>query len=390
MSDTPRPSSTGSDLDRAARYQEILIDFSRMVSESGDLQRLLQLTTLQAARGIGIRHTKLMRYRQEHGDLLIVAGVDWSPGVVGHVTVGTDVRSPAGCALQSRQPVTVEDLPNNPEFRYPPVLRDHGIVAALNVPVAVDGTVWGVLEVDSEVSRHFGQMDINFLLVMANILGSAIHSRQGLEAATSVGAEAVLVLTQYKTLFRELLHRDKNDFQLIVSILLMQKRKHQDPEAKRGFDHVIDRVSAISLAHDQLSTREGRGSIELADYLGALCGNLGQRREEITVHADLDRAELTHDRAVPLGLMINELVTNALKHAFPDSRPGAVRVTFRADPNGEGHVSVADDGVGMGPSRPGSSGTDLVRALARQIGGTVVYDTSEQGTTANILFPLVI
>jgi two-component system, sensor histidine kinase PdtaS len=88
--------------------------------------------------------------------------------------------------------------------------------------------------------------------------------------------------------------------------------------------------------------------------------------------------------------MINELVTNALKHAFPDSRPGAVRVTFRADPNGEGHVSVADDGIGMGPSRPGSSGTDLVRALARQIGGTVVYDTSEQGTTANILFPLVI
>jgi two-component sensor histidine kinase len=390
MSDTPRPSSTGSDLDRAARYQEILIDFSRMVSESDDLQRLLQLTTLQAARGIGIRHTKLMRYRQEHGDLLIVAGVGWSPGVVGHVTVGTDVRSPAGCALQSRQPVTVEDLPNNPEFRYPPVLRDHGIVAVLNVPVAVDGTVWGVLEVDSEVSRHFGQMDINFLLVMANILGSAIHSRQALEAATSVGAEALLALTQYKTLFRELLHRDKNDFQLIVSILLMQKRKHQDPEAKRSFDHVIDRVSAISLAHDQLSTREGSGNIELADYLGALCGNLGQRREEITVHADLDRAELTHDRAVPLGLMINELVTNALKHAFPDSRPGAVRVTFRADPNGEGHVSVADDGVGMGPSRPGSSGTDLVRALARQIGGTVVYDTSEQGTTANILFPLVI
>ena len=144
-----------------------------------------------------------MRYRQEHGDLLIVAGVGWSPGVVGHVTVGTDVRSPAGCALQSRQPVTVEDLPNNPEFRYPPVLRDHGIVAVLNVPVAVDGTVWGVLEVDSEVSRHFGQMDINFLLVMANILGSAIHSRQALEAATSVGAEAALALTQYKTLFSE-------------------------------------------------------------------------------------------------------------------------------------------------------------------------------------------
>jgi two-component sensor histidine kinase len=376
--------------DRILRCLEILVDFSRMVAESADLQRLLQLTTLQAARGVGIRHTKIMRYRPEEGDFLIVAGVGWKPGVVGQVTVGTDVMSPSGRVLQSRQPVIVEDVPNDPEFRYPPVLRDHGIVSALNVPVSVDGTVWGVLEVDSEVPRHFGQSDVNFLLTMGNVLGSAIHCRQALQVAAAANTDAVLALTQHKTLFRELLHRDKNDFQLIVSMLLMQQRKHQDPEARRGFSHVIDRVSAISLAHDQLSTREGMGNIELAEYLRALCGNLDQRHEQISVQADLDRAELNHDRAVPLGLMVNELVTNALKHAFPDNRTGVVRVTFRAEPTGEGRVSIADDGVGMGPPRPRSSGVDLVKALARQIGGTVVYESSDQGTTVTIQFPLVI
>jgi two-component sensor histidine kinase len=383
-------SSSDPQVERFRRFQEILVDFSRMVAEVGDLSRLLQLTTVQAARGVGIRHTKLMCYRPEEGDLLIVAGVGWNSGVVGHVTLGADVSSPAGCALQSRQAVVIADVPNDPDFRYPPVLRDHGIVSALNVPVNVDGTVWGVLEVDSEVLRHFGQADVNFLLAMGNILGSAIHYRRTVQAATTASADAIMALTQHKTLFRELLHRDKNDFQLIISILLMQQRKHQDAQAKRSFNHVIDRVSAISLAHDQLSTREGSGNIELAEYLRALCGNLDQRREEIRVQTDLDRAELTHDRAVSLGLIVNELVTNALKHAFPHDKGGMVRVTFRADANGEGCVSASDDGVGMGPSRPNSSGIELITALTRQIGGTIAYDSSEQGTTVSIRFPLVI
>ncbi|EWY36390.1 hypothetical protein N825_26965 [Skermanella stibiiresistens SB22] len=374
----------------ATLHREILVDYSRMVSESSDLAHLLQLTASQAARGTGIRHTKIMRHRPDRGDMLIVAGVGWNPGVVDHVTIGTDVGSPAGRALQSRRPVIVEDLPGDPEFRYPPVLRDHGIVSALNVPISLDGVLWGVLEVDSDVPRHFGRADVDFLLTMANILGSSIHHRRVVEAATIAAADAALVRSRLQTLFRELLHRDKNDFQLIVSILLMQKRGHQDPDARRGFDHVIDRVSAISLAHDQLSIQEGTGNIDLARYLGALCGGLDQRREGVAVHADLEPGELTHDRAVSLGLIVNELVTNALKHAFPDDRTGVVRVTFRADPNGEGRVGVADDGVGMGPPRSGGSGIELVVTLARQIGGTVTQDDSDWGTSVTIRFPLVI
>jgi two-component system, sensor histidine kinase PdtaS len=374
--------------ERPWRYLGILSDFSRIAAESADLDRLLQLACVQAARGTGIGHTKVMRYRAQEGDLLVEAGVGWKPGVVGQVTLGTDIASPAGRALQSRQPIVIDDLPGGGEFRYSAMLRDHDIVSLLNVPVVADGTVWGVLEVDSAEPRHFGQDDVMFLLTMAAILGAAIQHQAVAQKTAEAAAQAALALSEQQMLLREQRHRDKNDFQLIVTLLMMQMRQQQDPEARRGFRHVMDRVAAISMAHDQLAAREG--SVDVAEYLRALCGNLDQRREGVRIEANLDSTVIAHGHAVALGLIVNELVTNALKHAFPGERPGTVRVTFRAKyETGEGHLCVADDGVGIGPPRPGGSGLELVRALTRQVGGRITSDSSAQGTVFRMDFLLV-
>lgn len=368
---------------------QILVDFSRMAADSSDVECLLQLTVVQAARGIGIGHTKIMRHRPEAGDLLMVAGVGWHAGVVGHVSLGSDLNSAPGQALQTRQPVITLDLPNDPEVRYPPVLRAHGIVSALNVPIAVDGLVWGVLEVDSDTPRQFDADHANFLLTMGNILGQTLHGLLRLERVTQEAADATLAHADQKVLFSELQHRNKNDFQLILSLLLMQKRKQTDPEARRGFTHVMDRVSAIGMAHDQLSAREGKSQIELAEYLHALCGNLQQRKEGVQIRTGLMPLEMPHERAVPLGLIVNELVTNALKHAFPGNRSGMVSVTFDLTCAGEGTLCVRDDGIGMGPPRPGSSGTELVGLLVQQMGGEMEQERQVRGTGFCIRFPLV-
>jgi two-component sensor histidine kinase/putative methionine-R-sulfoxide reductase with GAF domain len=385
------PSQPGADplAERLRRYLGILSDFSRIAAESADLDRLLQLACVQAARGIGIGHTKVMRYRAQEGDLLVEAGVGWKPGVVGQTTLGTDIASPSGRALQSRQPIVVDDLPGSGEFRYSTMLREHGIVSLLNVPVVADGTVWGVLEVDSAQPRHFGEDDVTFLLTMATILGTAVQHRRAAQQAVEAAAQAALALSEQQVLLREQRHRDKNDFQLIVSLLMLQMRQQQDPEARRGFRHVMDRVAAISMAHDQLAAREG--SIDLGDYLRALCGNLDQRREGVRIEADLDSTVIAHGHAVALGLIVNELVTNALKHAFPGDRQGTVRVTFRAkNEASEGHLCVADDGVGMGAPRPGGgSGLELVQALMRKVGGRITTASSEQGTKFRVDFLLV-
>ncbi len=376
-------------LGRLRRYQRILLDFSRMTAESGDVPRLLQLAAVQSARGVGIAHSKVMRHRPETGDLLMVAGIGWRPGVVGRTSLGADLGSAPGQALHTRQPVVTLDLPNDPEVRYSRVLRDHGIVSALNVPVVADGAVWGVLEVDSDTPRHFGQDDADFLLSMANILGLALDSRSRLHQAIREATDANATLASHKTLLRELQHRNRNDLQLILSLLVLQKRRVTDDAARRGLAHVMDRVAAIGVAHDQLSVGHGKGWVGLADYLRALCGNLQQRQEGVRVETELAHLEMPHERAVPLGLIVNELVTNALKHAFPHGRPGTVRVTCAAGREGEGVLRVWDDGVGMGPPRPGSSGTELVRLLVQQVGGHMEQEARDRGVGFQIRFPLV-
>src|SRR5690606_12435712 len=114
---------------------------------------LLETAVAQIARGVEIDHVKLMRYRPEAGDLLLVAGIGWEEGVVGHATFGVDLSSPPGHAFQTGQPVHILDLPRSDQYRMSATLREHGIVSVLNVPVQIDGATWGVLEVDSSTER---------------------------------------------------------------------------------------------------------------------------------------------------------------------------------------------------------------------------------------------
>lgn len=373
---------------RIRRYQEILTDFGRMAADASDDSRVLTLACVQAARGIGIGHTKIMRFRPEGGDLLIIAGVGWHPGVVGHAALGSDLASPPGRTFQTRQPTVIDDLPNDPEFRYSQVLRDHGIISVLQAPIAVGGGMWGVMEVDSETPRHFGTDDVQFLLALANILGLALHGRLGLQQAALAEAAAATALSQERTLLAELRHRSKNDLQLILAMVVMQKRKQADPEAGNGYNLLMDRVAAIGMAHDQLAPGRA-GMVELSEYLTTLCGNLAQRRESVRIEIAFAPSEMPHERAVPLGLVVNELVTNALKYAFPDDRAGRIEVLFEIAPLGEGRLTISDDGVGMGPPRAGSAGTELVRRLVQQIGGRVERQDRAQGTCLVVTFPLV-
>lgn len=249
---------------------------------SGPTTRRTGRSSEPDARGVGIRHTKILRYRPAIGDLLVEAGVGWKPGVVGQVTLAADIAEPPGRALQTRLPVVVEDLPNAPGFRFSAVLKEHGIVSLLNVPVVADGVVWGVLEVDSEVPRHFNQADTKFLTAMGQILGMAVQ-RKLLERRTEdMAKKAAAEVEQQKMLMRELVHRDKNDFQLIMALLVMQQAGQPDPNVQQAFRHVMDRVTAISMAHDHLAMRPGAGTIDLADEL---CGKLGDglvRRRAVT------------------------------------------------------------------------------------------------------------
>jgi two-component sensor histidine kinase len=346
---------------------------------------------LRVAQAVHVSHTKLMRYRNETADLLIVAGTGWHPGVVGRARLRIDLDSPAGRALQTGTAVTIDDLPNSREFRVPALLAEHGIVSATNVPVTVDGIVWGVLEADSSELRKFGQEDTHFLTAFAGFLGAAIH-RQAVEQQLSENLRMeVKIAEQTKVLLRELQHRIKNNLQIILSLISMQKRKAVDNAARTALSHVAERVTAISLAQDQLSFDQQLRTVNLGAYLRALCAYMETGRDDVVIEIAAEDVDVATEQALPCGLIVNEAVTNAVKHGFPKEAGGGIRVVFGIDKaSREATVTILDNGQGMSATQSRGSGLDLMYALAAQISGSIQCTAGDDGsgTCLMLQFPL--
>jgi two-component sensor histidine kinase len=384
-------SSAEPKLARVLEYQRALAAFSRVASEALPPERLMHHACAQVSRVTHIRRTKVLRYRPDSGDLLVVAGVGWKPGVIGAATLPIDSASPPGRSIQTAAPVIIEDLPNDREFRLSPLLREHGIVSLLNVPVMIDGQNWGVFEVDAEEPRVFDEGDVGFLTTYANMIGMALARFETEQQALRAAQERTQADALWATLVRELQHRVKNNLQTIISFLSLQRRQADTPASRSGFASVMDRVHAIALAHDQLSLEEGMSYVEFSDYLRSLCANIDPHKRNVTVEVEANAASLPLDRAVPAGLIVNELVTNAFKYAFDEGQEGLIRVVFKMDSEtGEACIAVEDNGKGMGAPREAGLGMTLIDAFAQQLAGRVERDPVEKGTRTRVCFPVAI
>ncbi len=195
----------------------------------------------------------------------------------------------------------------------------------------------------------------------------------------------------WETLVRELQHRMKNNLQTIISFLSLQRRQADTSTGRQGFARVMERVHAIALAHDQLSLKEGMSHVEFGDYLRSLCANIDPHKGNVALEVEARAATVPLDRAVPAGLIVNELVTNAFKYAFEEGQEGLIRVVFALDPeSGEASLTVEDNGKGMGPPREGGLGLTLIDAFTQQLAGRVERDLVEKGTRTRVWFPLAI
>ena len=183
-------------------------------------------------------------------------------------------------------------------------------------------------------------------------------------------------------------HRMKNNFAIVAGLLDMQKRRASDPATAEALEAAQRRVDSIARAHLHLYRGSNQpGTVEIRDYLGDLCAALSESlflKGGITLSCDSDQAAVPRDRAVSIGLVVNELVTNAAKHAFPGRDLGTITVTFRAKENGW-VLQVADDGVGMAATAatPGPDhglGSRLIEAFARQAHGTITTTSDAGGT----------
>jgi PAS domain S-box-containing protein len=184
---------------------------------------------------------------------------------------------------------------------------------------------------------------------------------------------------KYRLLLRELHHRVTNHLQMITTMLRMQTAQLTDRTARDAFETAIQRIHTLAELHGRLYRDEGFDGIEMAGYLGDICDGLrgAVLPPRIELQCLATPLKLTIDQAVPLGLIVSELVTNAAKYAFPGERPGRIGIRLQADGNAA-ILSVADDGVGL-PSTAENLQTGLglgmVRGLAQQIRGTLAIET---------------
>lgn len=186
-------------------------------------------------------------------------------------------------------------------------------------------------------------------------------------------------LHEKEVLLREVHHRVKNNLQLIASLLNLQGRYLHEPQSRSLLEESQSRIHSIALVHETLYQSGELARIDLGAYLGTLVRHLAASwvgvSGRIELELDVASIEVAIDVAIPCGLVVNELVTNAFKHAFPAARRGTVRVSTRAVASGLTVLTVADDGVGLPERvlapRAGGLGLELVATLTRQLRGTL-------------------
>ena len=164
-------------------------------------------------------------------------------------------------------------------------------------------------------------------------------------------AELTHTLKEREVLLQEIHHRVKNNLQVIGSLMNLQTRQLSDVSARTALQDCRARVEAIALIHEKLYQARDYSRIPFSDYARSLAGNIfeasGASARNVVLTLNMESLALELDQAIPCGLILNELITNALKHAFPDERSGSVLVELRKASDRDVCLSVADDGVGL-------------------------------------------
>jgi PAS domain S-box-containing protein len=259
-------------------------------------------------------------------------------------------------------------------------------------------TFWNALYI-SPVSNERGELQFFFASQLDvsdrkqsehRVTADKERFEQAVKERTS---ELEAALEAQTTLLHEVDHRVKNNLQMISSLIVMQSRTIKDEATKRSLTTMLERIEALSTVHRRLYQSKDVSKFDVSDFARDLVTDLltASGRSEIRSTLDLEPIVISADKATPVALMVNELVTNALKHAFregPDGTvAGSIGIKMR-QPDGHFNIEVSDDGVGMADARGDASfGMRLIKSLARQLRADIEWRDGGPGTRVVISMP---
>jgi PAS domain S-box-containing protein len=257
--------------------------------------------------------------------------------------------------------------------------KPQGIFSLMDVPIWLEGELVGVLCHEHFKIKHWTFEDQDFASSMAYLVSLGIEASKRKKAEEKLKAS----LKEKEILMKEIHHRTKNNLTIISSLLNLQSRYINDKEALDVFKESQNRARSMALIHEKLYSSGDLRKIDFGEYIRSLTTELFHSYKTssgIKLNMHIDNVDLDINTSVPLALIVNEIVTNSLKYAFPDKKKGTISVNFNRKSD-ELQLIVADNGIGF-PNHvdfknTNSLGMQLVNSLTEQIDGKIMLDETE-------------
>jgi two-component sensor histidine kinase len=337
----------------------------------------------------------------EHAELHHVTGMAESYAqCVDGFKIGPDSLA-CGLAVYTGEPVITVDVTKTPEWKpWLWLASRYQFRGCWSFPIeTVTGKVVGTFAIYFELPREATSRDYALAAVLTRTAAIIISRNQEAEerarAVEALRASEVALrraVAEREALLKELHHRVKNNLQVIMSLLEMQADTAAHPQALASLAEARNRVAAIASMHELLYRSESFSEIDLSQYARRLVQHVVsfyEKESRVNVSVIGEGIDVDLARAVPLGLLLNELVSNACKHAFPGNADGRLEIRLN-DADGAIRIQVKDTGPGFPPglnhSPSATLGLQLVHMLAGQLGGTVNFDFAG-GTTVDVRVP---
>ena len=271
-------------------------------------------------------------------------------------------------------------LPNSPPVVYVTGAQEGRIAVAALRAGAADYVIKDVSE--------------DFTALLRNALEEAV-SRRRLQRENDAAQEEVrLARDRAEAMLREVNHRVGNSLQLVSSFMSLQLRHLVDEGARSALKESQARIEAVAHVHRRLYTSSDMTSVAMDEYLEGLVDELSQSlcsgKDGCSIHLEVAPMRVSTDQAVSLGVVVTELVTNAVKYAYLPGTPGQIRVSLKDGPSGRATLTVEDDGPGLGDGAVKGTGLGgkIISAMASGLRSAVEFDTAHKGVRARLAFDL--
>ena len=300
-------------------------------------------------------------------------------------------------SLQTNRVTKIENVEDDSKIQpLKRAMKEGNTHAALDVAIPLRDEIRGLLCFDSSVPTAWTDHEIHILEEYANFLTLIMDNDVYQKKIEESNIRLQDAVKEKETLLTEVHHRVKNNLNVIVSLLKLQEDEVDSVEkAMEAFEASQRRIYSMALVHESLYKSDKLSEIELDHYIQTLAGQLQYSIEgykSIEYQYDLDPVSVDIIQAVPCGIVVNELITNAQKHGFENMDSGKILITLKNKNDGIIALSVEDNGKGLpddfSMENAGSLGLNLVNILVRQIDGELIVDSSG-GASFTITFPVV-